>query len=129
MKLFFSLFTCFFTFYSIVSEIVYMQNCFIHELELENDRGTIDTSFLLFFIACFYNKIFLFCFVVLRSQIIWTNLEETKLNIYSNRCTVYRRKKRNMISKFDHRKLAFSMSSTNVGKNSYHSISLILTLG
>ena len=27
-----------------------MRNCFIHELELENDRGTVETSFL-FFIA------------------------------------------------------------------------------
>ena len=33
-----------------------------------------------------------------------------------------------MISKFDQRKLALSMSSTNVGKNRYRSISLILTL-
>ena len=33
-----------------------------------------------------------------------------------------------MISKFDLRKLALSMSSTNVGKNRYRSISLILTL-
>ena len=31
-----------------------MRNCFIHELELENDRGAVETSFL-FFIACFYN--------------------------------------------------------------------------
>ena len=45
-----------FTFYPIVSEIVYMRNYFIHELELENDRGAVETSFL-FFIACFYNKI------------------------------------------------------------------------
>ena len=37
-------------------------------------------------------------------------------------------KKRNMISKINHRKLALSMSSTNVGKNRYLSISLILTL-
>ena len=37
-------------------------------------------------------------------------------------------KKRNMISKFDHRKLALSMSSTNVRENRYHLISLILTL-
>ena len=46
-----------FTFYSIVSEIVYMRNYFIHELELENDRGAVETSFV-FFIACFYNKMF-----------------------------------------------------------------------
>ena len=39
-----------------------------------------------------------------------------------------KKKKRNVISKFDHRKLALSMSSTNVGKNLYRSISLILTL-
>ena len=32
------------------------------------------------------------------------------------------------MSKFDHRKLALSMSSTKVAKNRYHSISLILTL-
>ena len=38
------------------------------------------------------------------------------------------KKKRNMISKFNHRKLALSMSSTKVGKNRYPSISLILTL-
>ena len=34
-----------------------MRNYFIHELELENDRGAIETSFV-FFIACFYNKMF-----------------------------------------------------------------------
>ena len=34
-----------------------MRNYFIHELELENDRGAVETSFL-FFIACFYNKMF-----------------------------------------------------------------------
>ena len=45
-----------FYFYPIVSEIVYMQNYFIHQLELENDRGAVETSFV-FFIACFYNKI------------------------------------------------------------------------
>ena len=39
-----------------MSEIVYMRNYFIHELELENDRGAVETSFV-FFIACFYNKI------------------------------------------------------------------------
>ena len=38
------------------SEIVYMRNYFIHELELENDRGAVETSFV-FFIACFSNKI------------------------------------------------------------------------
>ena len=43
------------TFYSNVSGIVYMRNCFIQELELENDRGEVETSFL-FFIACFYNN-------------------------------------------------------------------------
>ena len=32
-----------------------MRNSFIHELELENDRGAVETSFV-FFIACFYNK-------------------------------------------------------------------------
>ena len=42
-------------FYPIVSEIAYMQNYFIHELELENDRGAVETLFV-FFIACFYNK-------------------------------------------------------------------------
>ena len=42
-------------FYPIVSEIVYMRNSFIHELELENDCGAVETSFV-FFIACFYNK-------------------------------------------------------------------------
>ena len=45
-----------FTFYSVVSEIVYMRNYFIHELELENDRGTVEKS-LLFLVACFFNKI------------------------------------------------------------------------
>ena len=44
-----------FTFYSIVSEIVFKRNCFIHELELENDRGAIEMS-CLFFIASFYNN-------------------------------------------------------------------------
>ena len=56
----FLLFVCkylLFTFYSIVSEIVYMRNCFIHELKLENDRGAVETLFLIF-IACFYNKKF-----------------------------------------------------------------------
>ena len=43
--------------YYIVLENVYMRNCFIHELELEKDRGTVETS-ILFFIACFYNKMF-----------------------------------------------------------------------
>ena len=33
-----------------------------------------------------------------------------------------------MISKFDHRKLALSMSSTNIGINLYRSISLVFTL-
>ena len=51
--------------YSIVSEIVYMQNCFIHEHELENDRGAVETSFL-FFIARFYNKNYLFSVYVLK---------------------------------------------------------------
>jgi len=51
-----------------------------------------------------------------------------KLNICSNRFTIYRQKKRNVISKFDHRKLALWKSSTNIGKNLYRSISLILTL-
>ena len=37
--------------------MVYMRNCFIHELELENDLGAVETLFL-FFIACFYNKMF-----------------------------------------------------------------------
>ena len=32
-----------------------MWNCFILDLELENARGTVETSFS-FFIACFYNK-------------------------------------------------------------------------
>ena len=41
--------------YSIVSEIVYMRNYFIHELE--NDRGAVETSFV-FLITCFYNKMF-----------------------------------------------------------------------
>ena len=40
----------------------------------------------------------------------------------------FEKKKRNTISKFDHRKFARSMSSTNVGKNCYCSISLVLTL-
>ena len=31
------------------------QNCFMHELELENDRGVVETSFL-FLIGCFYKK-------------------------------------------------------------------------
>ena len=56
----FLLFVCkylLFTFHSIDSEIVYMRNCFIHELELENDRGAVETSFV-FLIACFYNKMF-----------------------------------------------------------------------
>ena len=35
-----------------------MRNSFILELELENDRGAVETSFV-FFIACFYNKIFI----------------------------------------------------------------------
>ena len=54
----FLLFVCnylLFTFYSTVSEIVYMMNCFIHELKLENDSGTVETLFL-FLIACFCNK-------------------------------------------------------------------------
>ena len=46
-----------FTFYPVVSEIVYMRNYFIHELELENDRGAVETSFV-FFIACFITKCF-----------------------------------------------------------------------
>ena len=49
--------TCFFTFYPIVSEIVHVRNYLIHELDLENDRGTVETFFL-FVITCFYNKIF-----------------------------------------------------------------------
>ena len=32
-----------------------MRDCFIRELELENDRGVVETSFVLL-IACFYNK-------------------------------------------------------------------------
>ena len=58
--LLFLLFVCKYlllTFYPIVSEIVYMRNYFIHELELENDRGAVETSFV-FFIACFYHKMF-----------------------------------------------------------------------
>ena len=54
-----------------------------------------------------------------------------KLNIYSNRFpndAVIIDEKRNMISKFDHRKLALSISSTNVRKNRCRLISLILTL-
>ena len=47
--------TVIFKFSPIVSEIVYMRNSFIHELELENDRGAVETLFV-FFIACFYNK-------------------------------------------------------------------------
>ena len=64
-----------------------------------------------------------------------TNLNKLgrkKLNIYSNRfpnnALIIDEKKRNVISKFDHRMLALTMSSTNVGKNRYHPISLILTL-
>ena len=75
--------------------------------------------------------LFLFCFVVLRSQPIWTNLEEKKWSstqIDSWTMHELLTKKSNMISKFDHRKLALSMSSTNVRKNPYRSISLILTL-
>ena len=75
---------------------------------------------------------FLFCFVVLRSQPIWTNFEGKKqhlLKLIPHRCTVYwRKKKRIMISKFNHKKLALLMSSTNVSKNRYRSISLNLML-
>ena len=53
-----------------------------------------------------------------------TNLEGKK----TNDALFIDEKKRNMISKFDHRKLALSMSPTNVGRNR-RSISLILTLG
>ena len=52
---------------------------------------------------------FLFCFV-LRSQTIWTNFEGKKqhlLKLIPDRCTIYwQKKKRNMISKFNHKKLA-----------------------
>ena len=34
-----------------------MRIFFIHELELKNDRGAVETSFVLL-IACFYNKMF-----------------------------------------------------------------------
>ena len=54
--------TCLFTFYSIVSEIVYTRSRFIHELELENDRGKVETSFLflsLVFATKCLTKIFL----------------------------------------------------------------------
>ena len=37
-----------------------MRNYFIHELELENDRGAVETSFV-FFIACFYKNMQLCC--------------------------------------------------------------------
>ena len=57
---------------------------------------------------------------------IWT---EHLLNSIPERCTIYqRKKKRNMISKFNHRKLALSMSSAKVGENHYRLISLILML-
>ena len=39
-----------------------MRNCSIHELELENDRGAVETSFL-FLIACFCNKMFISLFI------------------------------------------------------------------
>ena len=39
-----------------------MRNCFIHELELENDRGAVETSSLFLF-ACFYNKMFISLFI------------------------------------------------------------------
>ena len=53
---------------------------------------------------------------------------EHLLNSISERRANHRRKEGNMISKFDHRKLALSVSSTDVGQNRYRSISLILTL-
>ena len=43
-------------------------------------------------------------------------------------CLLMEKKKRNMISKFNHKTLALSMSSTNVSKNRYRSISLNLML-
>ena len=70
----------------------------------------------------------LFLEVKLLEQI-WRKRTEHLLKSIPERCTNYRRKKRNMISKFDHRMLALTMSSTNVGKNRHRSISLILTLG
>ena len=54
-----------------------------------------------------------------------------KVNIYSNRFlndALFMDAKRSIISKFNHRKLAFSMSSINVGKNHYCSISFVLML-
>ena len=58
---------------------------------------------------------------------IWRKKTQHVLKSIPERCTKLSTKKRNMISKFDHRKWALSMSSTNVGKNLYRSISLILT--
>ena len=41
-----------------------MRNSFIHELELENDHGAAETSFV-FFIACFYNKIIIIVIIII----------------------------------------------------------------
>ena len=75
-----------------------------------------------------FEAYFLFCFVVLRSQPIWTNLEK-KIKNYSNRFpkdALFVDTKRSIISKFNHRKLA--LSPANVGKNRYHSTSFVLML-
>ena len=57
----FLLFVCkylLFSFYSIVSEIVYMRNCFIHDLKLENDRGVVKTSFVFLSLVFKQNEIY-----------------------------------------------------------------------
>ena len=63
-----------------------------------------------------------------------TNLNKfgaKKNNIYSNQFpndALFIDTKRGIVSKFNHRKLGPSMSSTNNGKNCYRSISFVLML-
>jgi len=64
-----------------------------------------------------------------------TNLHKfggKKMENYSNRFlndALFIDANRSIISKFSHRKLALSMSSTNVGKNHYRSISFFFNAG
>ena len=43
--------------------------CFIHELELENDRGTVEMSFFFLFIAHFYNLIIIIIIMFIKEDL------------------------------------------------------------